>query len=61
MQDNNKPWANRQDNRQWFTGDWTCSKCGAKIDRLPFEPDPTRTNQLLCKDCHRAKMQSFRR
>jgi CxxC-x17-CxxC domain-containing protein len=57
MQDNNKQWANRQ----WFTGDWTCSKCGAKIDRLPFEPDPARTNQLLCKDCHRAKMQSFRR
>jgi CxxC-x17-CxxC domain-containing protein len=42
--------------RQWFTGEWTCSDCGAKIDRLPFNPDPNRLNTLLCKDCHRAKM-----
>jgi CxxC-x17-CxxC domain-containing protein len=42
--------------RQWFTGEWTCSECGAKIDRLPFNPDPNRLNTLLCKDCHRAKM-----
>jgi formate-dependent nitrite reductase cytochrome c552 subunit len=52
-----KPWAKRQ----WFYGDWTCAQCGAKIDRLPFNPDPARVDQLLCKDCHRTKMQSFRK
>ena len=46
--------------RQWFQGDWTCAKCGAKIDRLPFEPDPSRLDQLKCRDCHRQAKQNFR-
>lgn len=50
-----------QPQRQMFKGDWTCSKCGNKIDQLPFEPDPSRLNQLLCRDCHRAQRQTFRR
>jgi formate-dependent nitrite reductase cytochrome c552 subunit len=43
------------------TGGWSCSKCGAAIEELPFKPDPARLNQLLCRDCHRARNQSFRR
>ena len=43
------------------TGGWTCSKCQAAIEELPFKPDPARVGQLLCRDCHRAKVQSFRR
>ena len=38
--------------RQTFQGDWTCSKCGAKITELPFEPDGDRP--IYCRDCHRA-------
>ena len=40
------------------TGDWACSKCGAKIAELPFAPDPSRIGQLLCRDCHRTMRQS---
>jgi CxxC-x17-CxxC domain-containing protein len=47
--------------RQMFQGDWKCAKCGAEIKELPFEPDPARLEQLLCRDCHRQKRQSFRR
>lgn len=43
------------------TGGWVCSKCGTAIDKLPFKPDPSRVGQLLCRDCHREKTQSFRR
>lgn len=46
--------------RETFEGDWTCSDCGAKITQLPFEPDPERIDQLLCKDCHKKKMDSRR-
>ena len=42
-------------------GNWTCSKCQGRIDELPFPPDPNRLGQLLCKDCHRARKQSFGR
>ena len=45
--------------RQMYQGDWVCSKCGAKISELPFQPDPDRLGQLLCRDCHRDKRQSF--
>ncbi len=34
-------------------GNWTCSKCGGAITELPFAPDPSRTDRLLCRDCHR--------
>lgn len=39
--------------RKMFQGDWSCSKCGAKINQLPFEPDPSRLDQLQCYDCHK--------
>ncbi|MFA7142240.1 MAG: CxxC-x17-CxxC domain-containing protein [Candidatus Paceibacterota bacterium] len=41
--------------RKMFKGDWTCSECGAEIKELPFEPSQDRP--LLCRDCHRQKMQ----
>ena len=44
--------------RPMFKGDWKCSKCGAAITELPFEPDPSRLGQLLCRDCHREKRMS---
>ena len=44
--------------RQMFQGDWTCSQCGTAITELPFEPDPARLDQLLCRDCHRQRRQS---
>jgi len=34
-------------------GNWTCSDCGNAITELPFEPDPARTGNLKCRDCHR--------
>ncbi|HQA95957.1 MAG TPA: hypothetical protein PLN18_01130 [Candidatus Colwellbacteria bacterium] len=45
--------------RQMFKGDWKCSKCGAPITELPFEPDPSRLGSLLCRDCHRERRNSF--
>jgi len=41
--------------RQMFKGSWKCSKCGAEITELPFEPDGERP--LYCRDCHRAMRQ----
>ncbi len=43
-----------------YQGNWKCSKCGGEIKELPFEPDPSRIDQLLCTNCHREKMQSRR-
>lgn len=45
--------------RKMFKGDWKCAKCAAPITELPFEPDQSRLDQLLCRDCHRAKRDSF--
>ena len=57
--------AFRQDDggfqRKMYQGNWKCSKCNADITELPFEPDSARLDQLLCRDCHREKKQSFRR
>lgn len=47
--------------RKMYQGNWKCSKCNGDITELPFEPDPARLEQLLCRDCHREKKQSFRR
>lgn len=47
--------------RKMYQGDWKCSKCGAEIKELPFQPDPARIDQLLCRDCHRERRMSFRR
>jgi CxxC-x17-CxxC domain-containing protein len=44
--------------RKMFKGDWKCSECGATITELPFEPDPNRMDQLLCRDCHQKKQES---
>ncbi|MBN1325882.1 hypothetical protein JW977_02795 [Candidatus Falkowbacteria bacterium] len=41
--------------RKMYQGNWKCSACGADITELPFEPDPARLDQLLCRDCHRAR------
>ncbi len=46
--------------REMVQGSWTCSKCGAEIKELPFQPDPSRLGQLLCRDCHRERQQNFR-
>ena len=40
--------------RKTYQGNWTCSKCGTAITELPFNPDPSRTGDLLCRECHRA-------
>lgn len=45
--------------RQMYQGDWKCAECGAPITELPFNPDPSRLDQLLCRDCHRQKRASF--
>ena len=39
--------------REMHKGNWNCSKCGTEITELPFEPDPSRVDQLKCRDCHR--------
>ncbi len=49
-----------QPQRQMYQGNWACSKCGAEITELPFEPDPSRMDRLLCRDCHRNRVQSFK-
>jgi len=45
---------------QMFPVDEVCSKCGNKITELPFKPDPARKDRLLCRDCHKEKMQGMR-
>jgi CxxC-x17-CxxC domain-containing protein len=52
---------NNQAPRKMFQGDWKCAKCGNPITELPFEPDPARLDKLLCRDCHRERVRSFRR
>lgn len=38
--------------RQMFDVDLTCSKCGAHISQLPFQPSGDRP--VFCSDCNRA-------
>lgn len=45
--------------RKTYQGNWQCSQCNNQITELPFEPDPSRVGQILCRDCHRQKRQSF--
>lgn len=47
--------------RQTFKGEWQCAKCGTPITELPFEPDPSRLDKLLCRNCHQERVRSFRR
>ena len=44
--------------REMFKGNWECSGCGTAITELPFEPDPSRTGELVCRDCHKKKKDS---
>jgi len=44
------------DDRQMTTGNWTCSGCGGTITELPFQPDPAREASLMCRDCHKKRM-----
>ncbi|MAF80196.1 hypothetical protein CL629_03905 [bacterium] len=44
--------------RQMYQGNWTCSGCGNAITELPFEPDPSRADSLLCRECHQQKRDS---
>ncbi|PIR70140.1 MAG: hypothetical protein COU46_03240 [Candidatus Niyogibacteria bacterium CG10_big_fil_rev_8_21_14_0_10_42_19] len=39
--------------RKKFQGNWKCSKCGGEITELPFEPDPARSDKLMCRNCYR--------
>ena len=41
--------------RQTFQGDWKCAECGTEIKELPFQPDPSRIDQLRCRNCYRPK------
>ncbi len=36
-----------------YEGNWKCSKCGTDITELPFEPDPSKADQLQCRECYR--------
>ena len=36
--------------RQMYQGNWKCSKCSAEITELPFNPDPSRLDQLQCQE-----------
>ncbi len=47
--------------KKMYQGNWQCSKCGAAITELPFEPDPVRMDKLLCRQCHLERVRSFRR
>lgn len=40
--------------RKMYQGNWKCSKCGADITELPFEPKEG--FDILCKDCHKEKL-----
>jgi len=42
--------------RRTFTGNWSCSQCGAAITELPFEPKDDQS--LLCRDCYRSQRNS---
>ncbi len=39
-------------------GNWKCSKCGAEITELPFEPSGDLP--LYCSNCHRERMNERR-
>lgn len=41
--------------------DIKCCECGAEIKELPFNPDPARLGQILCRDCMRKRREQFRR
>jgi len=40
--------------RKMVEGNWKCSKCGAEITQLPFEPSGDLP--IYCSNCHRERM-----
>jgi len=52
--------GDRFSERKMFEGDWTCSDCGAKITKLPFEPSLDKPT-LRCLECHRKFKSQFNR
>ncbi len=44
--------------RKMVEGNWKCSKCGAEITSLPFEPSGDLP--LYCSTCHRERMNERR-
>jgi CxxC-x17-CxxC domain-containing protein len=44
--------------RKMVQGNWKCSKCGADITELPFEPSGDLP--LYCSACHRERMNERR-
>jgi CxxC-x17-CxxC domain-containing protein len=44
--------------RQKVQGNWKCSKCGAEITELPFQPSGDLP--LYCSTCHRERMDERR-
>jgi CxxC-x17-CxxC domain-containing protein len=46
--------------RQMYDVDEKCSKCGARIDKLPFKPNPDRVDRLMCLECYRASRSPHR-
>ncbi|MFC1720753.1 hypothetical protein ACFL0K_00660 [Patescibacteria group bacterium] len=51
---------NSNEDKEMFKGDWKCSGCGTAITELPFQPDPARASELMCRDCHKKKMDEKR-
>ena len=41
--------------KKMYEGNWECSKCHGAITQLPFEPDPSRTGGLICRECFKNK------
>jgi len=46
--------------RKMYQGNWKCSKCQTDILELPFEPDPSKSDNLMCRDCFKSGRDSFR-
>lgn len=40
--------------RPMVDGNWDCSQCGIKINKLPFAPREDKLDTLKCLDCYRA-------
>lgn len=47
--------SDRNFEREMHKGNWSCSKCGTAITELPFEPDPSRIDQLKCVSCYKSE------
>lgn len=52
MENNSNYGGNGGFERKMYDVDLKCSKCGAEIKQLPFEPNADR--DVYCRDCHKA-------